>query len=362
MKITGLETFLLKIPFSGAAEAEIAAGAADAMNVLLLRIDTEDGPSGWGEAFGHGISPATRTALETLIAPRLIGRDAGDITGIFRDLQQATHVLGRTGAARYAVSGVDIALWDIAGKVAGLPLYRLLGGPAREEVEAYASLLRYGEAKKLIRICKAALAEGYRAIKLHEIKPELMLAARAAVGPEVALMVDCNCPCSVAQAVEVARQVTPAALGWLEEPVWPPEDHRGLARVRAAGVKVAAGENVASLHEFREFFLSGALDVAQPSVAKIGLTEARDVLALARAHDVTVAPHCAYFGAGYLAALHLVASMPERPLFERMYLDLEASPFSPFTETRGPMVALPQKPGLGCDPDPEVMARYRVAL
>ena len=130
MKITGLETFLLKIPFSGAAEAEIAAGAADAMNVLLLRVDTENGPSGWGEAFGHGISPATQTALETLIRPMLVGREAGDITGIFRDLQQATHVFGRSGAARYAVSGVDIALWDIAGKVAGLPLHRLLGGPA----------------------------------------------------------------------------------------------------------------------------------------------------------------------------------------------------------------------------------------
>lgn len=361
MKITGLETFLLRVPFSGAAEAEIAAGAADAMNILLLRIDTENGPSGWGEAFGHGICPATRAALTTLIAPMLIGRDAGDITGIFRDLQQATHVFGRSGAARYAVSGVDIALWDIAGKLAGLPLYRLLGGGERTEVEAYASLLRYGEETRLTRICQAAVAEGYRAIKLHEIKPELMLAARAAVGPDVALMVDCNCPWSVDAAVEVARRVAPARLAWLEEPVWPPEDHRGLARVRAAGARVAAGENVASLHEFREFFLNGALDVVQPSVAKIGLTEAREVIALARAHDVTVAPHCAYFGSGYLAALHLVAALPEKPLFERMYLDLEASPFSPFTETTGAKVALPQKPGLGCDPDPDVVARYRIA-
>ncbi len=123
--------------------------------------------------------------------------------------------------------------------------------------------------------------------------------------------------------------------------------------MRNTGVKTAAGENMISLLEFRDFFQAGALDVAQPSVAKIGLTETLKVIALAEAFGVTTVPHCAYFGSGYLAALHLVASMPGDVLFERLFLDFPASPFAPFTTPVGGTVAVPQAPGLGCDPAPE---------
>ena len=181
----------------------------------------------------------------------------------------------------YALSGVDIALWDIAGKVAGKPLYQLFGGEARP-MPAYASLLRCSGPDAVARSCEESLAQGYRLIKLHEITVEAVKAARDAVGPGVPLMVDTNCPWSVDEAIAMAQALRPFDMYWLEEPVWPPEDHAGLAKVRAAGAVIAAGENAAGLIEFRRAFELGALDVAQPSVTKIGgISEMRRIIALA---------------------------------------------------------------------------------
>ena len=183
-------------------------------------------------------------------------------------LQQTLHLFGRSGPVMYALSGVDIALWDIAGKVAGKPLYQLFGGEARP-MPAYASRCAVGP-DAVARSREEALAQGYRLIKLHEITVEAVKAARDAVGPGVPLMVDTNCPWSVDEAIAMAETLRPFDMHWLEEPVWPPEDHAGLAKVRAAGAVIAAGENAAGLIEFRRAFELGALDIAQPSVTKIG--------------------------------------------------------------------------------------------
>jgi D-galactarolactone cycloisomerase len=180
------------------------------------------------------------------------------------------------------------------------------------------------------------------------------------MGPGIALMVDTNCPWTVAEAQDMVAALRPHDIHWLEEPVWPPEDHRGLARVRAGGMRIAAGENTAGLHEFRSLFEAGAIDIAQPSVTKIGgVTEMRKVIALAEAFGVRLVPHCAYFGPGYLAAMHFAATLPQDTPFERLFMDLEASLFSPYTEVVNGMVPVPQGPGLGCDPDPALLERYR---
>ena len=142
MKITAVESILLTIPYRTSGGLQSIAGRPSAgLNMLLLRLDTDEGVTGWGEAFGHGVCPATKTAFDTLVAPMLIGRDPSAIDALMHDLQQTLHLFGRSGAVMYALSGVDIALWDIAGKVAGEPLYRLLGGTDRA-LPAYASLLR----------------------------------------------------------------------------------------------------------------------------------------------------------------------------------------------------------------------------
>ena len=174
-----------------------------------------------------------------------------------------------TGPVVYALSAIEIALWDIAGKLASLPIASLLGGAPRE-LTAYASLLRYAEPELVASAVERALSQGFRHIKLHEVRLDTVAAARAACGESVWLALDTNCPWSVSQSIEHARALEASRLAWLEEPVWPPEDHAGLARVRAATtLPIAAGENAAGVHDLAAMLRAGSIDICQPSVIKI---------------------------------------------------------------------------------------------
>ena len=363
MKIIAVETHWTRIPFDMGGKPAVMGGLNwQTMNSVWLRVVTDQGLEGWGEAFGHGAAATTMTVLDTQLAPALLGQDASDIAGTRARLGKAFHGFGRNGPHVFALSALDIALWDIAGKAAGLPLWRLLGGQPTGSMPAYASLLRYGEAGQVAAACERATAQGYGDIKLHEITLPEIAAARTAIGPEARLMVDTNCPWTVSQAIAMARRLRDLDLTWLEEPVWPPGDHAGLARVRAEGGQpIAAGENAAGLHDFRAAFEAGALDVAQPSVIKIGGPSAMvEVAALAKAFGVRVVPHNAYFGAGYLASLHCNAALAPDAPFERLFLDLEASPYHELVIAKDGRVALPDGPGLGRDPDMAVIKRYRI--
>jgi L-alanine-DL-glutamate epimerase-like enolase superfamily enzyme len=362
MKIAAVESILASIPYKATGSAQRVAGqASPGLNMLLVKVTTEDGMIGWGEAFGHAVAPGTKAVLDSLVAPLLIGRDAGDIAGLMHELQRKLHLFGRGGPVVYALSGVDIALWDLAGKAAGLPLYRLLGGSRREVLQVYSSVLRCTDPAAVALCCREAVEAGFRHIKLHEIDVPSVRAAREAVGPDIEIMLDTNCPWSVSEAEDMARALAPFRLYWLEEPVWPPDDHAGLARVRAAGSVTSAGENADNLHDFHSLFRARAIDIAQPSVSKIGgITEMRKIMALAEAFGVRVVPHCGYIGPGYLATLHLVASMPGGELVERLNMRLEAQVFGDLTETPGARARVPQGPGLGRDPDLTIVERYRV--
>jgi D-galactarolactone cycloisomerase len=363
MKITAAQTHLIRVKCDMGAPPRAFAGVAwSSLDTLLLRVVTDGGIEGWGEGFGHACCPATRAALETQVAPALIGEDARDIRGLMRRLAERFHLFGRNGPLVYALSAVDIALWDIAGKAAGQPLWRLLGAAPRSHLAAYASLLRYGEPDAVAAAVGRAVSQGYGAVKLHEIGVEQVRAARAAGGTALRLMLDTNCPWRVDQATTIARALAAFDLDWLEEPVWPPEDHAGLARVRReGGVRIAAGENAAGLHDFRHLFEAGALDIAQPSVSKVGgVSEVLRIAALADAFAVRLVPHCAYFGPGYLASLHLHAALAPDAPFERLFLDLEASPYHDRILARDGRVPVPDGPGLGADPDPAVLRRYAV--
>jgi len=261
------------------------------------------------------------------------------------------------------MSGLDIALWDIAGKAAGKPLAELLGGTRRREFDAYASLVRYGEAALVAGNAKRAVERGYRAIKLHEIGVEQVKAAREAIGPNVKLMMDTNCPWTVAEALAIADQVREYDLFWFEEPVWPPEDYRGLARIkRECGIAVSAGENAVSCMDFVTMFDAGAVDYAQPSVTKIGgVSEMMRIATLARERGVALVPHSPYFGPGLLATLHMSAAFEHESMIEYSFVDLGANPLGESIEVKNGRIVLPRGPGLGRDPDPEIVERYRVA-
>jgi L-alanine-DL-glutamate epimerase-like enolase superfamily enzyme len=362
MKITAIETLVVNMPMKISGPPPMLGGKArTSIDTLLVRIDTDEGISGWGEAFGHRIWPATRAAIDTLVGPQCIGREPTAIGALVDDLHRNLHGVGRNGPAMYAVSAIDIALWDIAGKLAGLPLYRLLGGAPRHDLPAYASLLRYADSAAVAHHTEEALSRGYRQIKVHEIEAAQIKAAREAAGGGIPLMVDCNCPWTVEKAVDMARQLEPFDLHWLEEPVWPPENHTGLAEVRRrSNMAIAAGENAMSA-DFKSMFEAGAITYAQPSVTKIGgVSEMRKVIALADAFGIEVVPHSAYFGPGLLASLHLLAAMPHEAPVERFYCDFDVNPYHEAINPQKGRIKIPQGPGLGVDPDPKVTENLRI--
>lgn len=220
MKITRVQTLVLNLPMVIAGATPMLGGRPrTSIDMLLVRIDTDGGVTDWGKAFDHRIFPTTRAAIDTLLGPTCVGRDPSQIAAIHDGMQRLLHGIGRNGPVIYALSGIDIALWDIAGKVAGVPLYRLLGGSPRADLLAYASLLRYGTADAVARYTEQALGRGYRLIKLHEITVPEVKAARDVAGPGIPIMIDTNCPWTVAQAVEMARRLAPFDPHWLEEPM-----------------------------------------------------------------------------------------------------------------------------------------------
>jgi D-galactarolactone cycloisomerase len=364
MKITAIETIALDIPFShGGAPYGWGGQEWKILSTLLVRVETDAGIVGYGDAFAYNCRHAVQAAIDHMIAPIAIGHDASDIAGLNHSLQKALHLFGRYGVTIFALSGLDIALWDIAGKAAGMPLHRLLGGAAREKVDGYASLFHYRDADIVAERCHAALDDGFRRIKLHEIAAPEVGAAREAIGPDIPLMVDTNCPWTPAQAREAARTLKPFNLFWLEEPIFPPEDYPALARLRRdSGIPIAAGENACTAFDFRNMFAAGAVDYAQPSVTKVGgITEFRKIAAMAETSGVTIMPHSPYFGPGFLATLHLMAAQAAEGLVERFYLSPEATLFADIADPVDGAFRVPEGPGLGADPDAAVIERYRVA-
>jgi L-alanine-DL-glutamate epimerase-like enolase superfamily enzyme len=360
MLITAIESSVVSLPFDMSGARPLFAGQPwDHLEILVVKVETDDGLVGWGEGFGHTAIPATKAALDTIVAPLLMGRDAGDINGLTRAILHGTHLLGRNGPFVYAFSGVEIALWDLLGKRAGQPLWRLLGGSRVGDLPAYASLLNYGDVAVVARNTAAAYAQGYRHIKLHEVTRNAVLAARDACSAGARIMLDVNCAWSPPVAREMAASLRNDGLLWLEEPVWPPEDVHGLASVRDCGIPIAAGENVAGVFGFKSLIEAGAIDIAQPSVSKIGgVGEMVRVIHLSQAHGIDVAPHSPYFGPGFVATIHIAAALVEKPMIEVLWLDMEANPFDPWVRAIDGRVRIPDDPGLGCDPDPEILKRY----
>jgi L-alanine-DL-glutamate epimerase-like enolase superfamily enzyme len=362
MIIARIETFPLRIPFkSGVMSAVSTSGPQDlaAVDSLLVKVTTDEGWEGWGEAFGFAATPVTQRAIDELVAPLCLGRDATQIAPLMREVREKLLVFG-PGPLALAMSAVDIALWDIAGKSAGAPLNRLLGGGAGD-LACYASLDAYADSSLVRAAVRRALDAGFRAIKLHEKQAPEVRAAREEAGPDVELMVDVNCAWTVYQARAKAGELREFRLKWLEEPVWPPENYDGLARVRAAGgIPIAAGENVAALMDFDRLMGAGAVDFVQPSPAKMGgVTELIKVFPAAAVRNIAVMPHTFYDGPGLLAAIHVSAALGTADtMIEWRFFDLEAQIYGGALAPKDGRIQVPQGPGLGIDPDPDVIHAY----
>jgi L-alanine-DL-glutamate epimerase-like enolase superfamily enzyme len=367
-----------------------AGGMQNARGSLLVEVETDAGITGIGEAGVGGGSAAH--VVEHQLRPLLLGEDPLLIEGLWQKMFARTRQFGRRGIVMNALSGVDIALWDIAGKVARMPVYRLLGA-CRDRVEAYASGGFYQEGKSADDL--AGEAEGYRAqgfrgmkmkigrnpstqthlrhlaanSRLCEVEPEediaRVAAVRKALGPKAKLMVDANCAWSPAMAIEMGRALEPYRLYWIEEPV-ATDDIDGSARVAAAlATPVAGYETEIGLYGFRELIARGAVDIVQPDLAwSGGFSECRRIAALAQAHHLMVAPH-AFAGAVLLAAsLHFAAATPNA-----LALEFDRNPNGlrdellkePFQIDADGTIPLPERPGLGIELDPAALARYRLS-
>ncbi len=367
-----------------------AGGMQASRGGLLVEVETDDGITGIGEAGVGGGS--TRHVIENQLRPMLVGEDPLLIEGLWQKMFARTRQFGRRGIVMNAISGIDIALWDIAGKVAKLPVYRLLGA-CRDRVEAYASGGFYQEGKSIDDL--AGEAESYRARGFHgmkmkigrnpstqthlrhlaanaqtcEVEPEediaRVAAVRRALGPQAKLMVDVNCAWSPAFAIEMGRALEPYRLYWIEEPV-ATDDIDGSARVAdALATPIAGYETEIGLYAFRELITRGAVDIVQPDIAWTGgFSEGRRIAALAQAHHLMVAPH-AFGGAVLLAAsLHFAASIPNA-----LVLEFDQNPNGlrdellkePLRTDGDGMIGLSERPGLGIELDPAAVERYRVS-
>ena len=364
MKITKIEPILIRLPYEhGAPKPAMGSGEIrTTMDAILVRVETDAGITGWGEAFGFATTPVTIPAITHAIAPRAVGRDPADIEGLTTSIKRQLQNMMHGGPARFALSALDIALWDIKGKVEGKPIWQMLGGRPRDFVPAYASLLRLGDPDTVARIVEAALARGYTRIKLHERSVEAVAAARAAMGPDVALMVDTNCAWAIDQAIEMARAMEPHDLTWLEEPITPPDDYHSLARLRRkTTIPIAIGENLGNPNDVRWLANAGAADIVQPSVVKLGgITDAWSTIAFAASKGMGCVPHSPFIGPGLMATIHLVAAMGGDVPCEHRFCELAANPMGAHFDLIDGGLRVPQGPGLGIDPDEEVIARYRV--
>ena len=361
--IAKIEAIPLRIPLKagGTPGASLWGDKLCAADSLLVKVTTRDGVEGWGEAFGFRAVDAAKLAVDQLIAPLCIGQDATRIGPLMLEVQKKLHVFGRGGALTYGLSAVDIALWDIAGKLADAPVCRLLGGGVAT-MPCYASLACYSDPSLVRAVVRQAIDAGFRVLKLHEAGVPAIRAARAEAGPDVQLIVDAGCPWTLTEAGAFAQELEAVRIKFLEEPLWPPENFDGLAELRrTTGIPTSAGENVSTLMEFERMLAARAVDFVQPSPAKMGgISELRKVFPLAAIHNIPVMTHSFYDGPGLLAAVHATAALGTvDSMIEWRWFDLEALIYGDALTPQAGRISVPQGPGLGLDPDPDVISAYR---
>ena len=345
----------------------------------IVEIETADGITGWGECYGP--SAVAKAYIETQFAPRIIGRDAFDVEVIWEDLYNRIKDYGARGMVTSAMSGIDIALWDIIGKACGKPIHKLIGGAHRTEVTAYATGLYFIDMDRLIEEAveeaRDYVEQGFTAVKMKiglgnpKLDIRRVAAVREAIGETTRLMVDANHCFTVPQAIRLGRELEKLDVEWFEEPI-SPEDIDGYVEVtRALDMAVAGGENEFTRWGFRDLVVRKAMDIVQPDVcAAGGISECRKIATLASAHGVECVPHAWGSAIGLAATLHFLASLPDQPpSFRPMppLLEFEQceNPFrdhlsrEPIVLNRG-KVKIPTGPGLGIEIDRSILDRYRV--
>lgn len=375
MKITGIHAHVL--------EAQLSAPFAysrlwySRRMSMIVEITTDEGLVGWGECYG----PAhINAAVVRELGGFLIGQDPLRGEYLWHELYARYRDHGQKGVVIQGLSGIDIALWDIRGKFLGQPVHRLMGGPVRETVQAYATgLYRRDRPDHVDYLCEEALeskALGFAAMKLKvgfgvADDVRAVQAVRHAIGPEIGLMIDANHAYDAVEAIRLGRRIEDADIGWFEEPV-PPEDLDGHAAVKAAlSIPIATGECEFTRMGFRNVLERRAADVIQPDLcAAGGLSECKKIADMALAFGVRFAPHVWGTGIAVAAAVQLLAVIPAwtppslHPVEPMLEFDRTEHPVRaallvrPVAPVDG-AVAVPTGPGLGVEVNRDTLVKFR---
>lgn len=389
MKITNVEAITLVVPIEKAIKAPISIPHADELagvvfkeyRTTLVRITTDEGIVGVGESMVRLAPTATRDIVEYL-KPILVGKDPFDIERIWDLLYGSMMNRGHyKGFFIEAISGIDVALWDIMGKALKMPVYKLLGGKTNEKIWTYASSLRFRGLDVLKADAQRYLDMGYNAMKIkigqnpldYRNDIEVVRQLRKVVGDDVVLMVDANCAYGedVKTALEVGKAMEDLGIFWFEEPL-SPDNVEGYAYLRKhMNIRLAAGEAEFTRFGFRPFFVREALDIVQPNLCRTGgFTEAKKIAAMASAFHVAYAPHTGSSSAiAMAAAMHLAVALPNFLIYEHMESDWSKDQKNPLRWDLTPLpiksfkdsyIEVDDKPGLGIELNEEIVKKYRV--
>lgn len=384
MKIHSVDAVWLQVELPASKQHRSDFGRITHFDSVLVRVRGEDGQFGYGEAKPAVGSSGNGAALVAIVnqelAPLLVGQESAQIGALFSRMQngsraalaqragRAMPILGRRGVHQSAIAGVDLALWDLLGKQHDCSVLALIGGACRPSIPAYASG-GWADAAGLGEELGRYVEQGFRAVKMRigamdgGVRASLarVRAARAALGPEVALMVDAHGTMNVAEARRFCAAAAELDLRFVEEPVCS-DDRAGLAELRrSASIAIAAGESETSCFDFAELLALRAIDVLQPDLAIAGgFSEGQRIAALAWAQRLELAPHCWGSAISFQAARSLALASPagtfvEVPMGGAPMLREMAS--IDLSLHDGALLA-PQGPGWGVEPDPEFVKRF----
>ncbi|GLY87987.1 D-galactarolactone cycloisomerase [Actinoallomurus iriomotensis] len=336
----------------------------------LVKITGSDGTVGVGECYGLPSPEVTAQVVHHVLTPLLLDQDVFATAAIWERLYQGQAAGGHTrGFYLEAMAGVDIALWDLKGKLLGQPVHRLLGGPVRERIGCYASpVALHDDPSESARQAADFRDQGFRALKVKigrgaRTDGAHLRAVRDEVGDDVDILVDANCAYTLDVATEVGRVLRDNGVAWFEEPL-AVDDLAGLAELRRrTGLTIVNGETNFTRYDLRECLLHGAIDVYMPNIARSGgFTEVQRIAAMASAFHVDIAPHGVGSGVSLMAALHLCAATPNLRTYEYNRLPnslREAILRTPPQFVDGELV-VPDAPGLGVELDEDVVDRHTV--
>jgi len=370
LRITDVKAFPVSFPIPAANRVALGIGTAIKRDAVVVKVSTNEGLIGWGEAH-HGRAHTTVAKLiETTLKQLINGMEVHDVVGVWEKMyryQLASHGMG--AGACLAMSGIDMALWDLRGKALNLPLFRLLGG-TRRAIPAYAGgvSLGYQEPSQLIEEATKSIEQGYKAIKLRvgdSVARDIarMRAVRKAFGDEMVILTDANIGYELDDVHSVIPAMDELGIVWLEEP-FPAHDHRSYREAKGFGrTPLAAGENHYTRFEFDRVIEDGAITILQPDLSKSGgITETLRIAAMASAWKLPIHPHSSMTGLNHAASIHFLAAIDNGGYFEgdvsksnRFRDDLVDNPGK--IDKDGNVWPL-EKPGLGLEVNEEFLAKH----